>query len=212
MRMQETHRLVLAGDEDQLPTQDLLALVLRSPSAARQLLDRFQSLGSLEEASPQDLLELPEIGPQRVARLRAALALARRRGSEPPYRGRPIGSSEDVYQVLSPLVRHERREVLLLLALDTRHRLIRSPIIGAVGSLSRAVIEPRDLLRPLILSASAAAILAHNHPSSCPEPSAEDELLSQTLFEACTLVGIRLLDHVILGDGSYVSLADRGLI
>jgi DNA repair protein RadC len=102
--------------------------------------------------------------------------------------------------------------VLILLALDTRHRLIRSPIFAAIGSLSRAVIEPRDILRPLILSASAAAVLAHNHPSTCAEPSAEDELLSRTVFEACSLVGIRLLDHVVLGDGVYVSLADRGLM
>jgi len=81
-----------------------------------------------------------------------------------------------------------------------------------VGSLTKAVIEPRDLLRPLILSAAAAAVLAHNHPSTCPEPSAEDELLSHTVFEACALVGIKLLDHVVLGDGCYVSLADRGLL
>ena len=212
MLLEDTRRLVLAGDEDQLPTQDLLALVLSSPQAASELFTRFGSLGSLEEATPQDLIELPRIGPRRAASLRAALALARRRTIEPPLRGRQIGCSEDVYELLGPLVRHERRELLILLALDARHRLLRSPIVAAVGSLSRAAIELRDLLRPLILSASAATVLAHNHPSTCPEPSAEDELLSQTISEACSLIGIRFLDHVVLGDGSYVSLADRGLL
>jgi small subunit ribosomal protein S5 len=67
--------------------------------------------------------------------------------------------------------------------------------------LTQAVIEPRELLRPLILAAAASAVLAHNHPSSCPEPSHEDIVLSQTMFEACALVGIRLLDHVVVGDG-----------
>jgi DNA repair protein RadC len=102
--------------------------------------------------------------------------------------------------------------VLVALALDARNRLIRSPITVAVGSLSRTVVEPRELLRPLITAAAAAAVLAHNHPSSCPEPSAEDIALTRTLAQATDLLGIRLLDHVIVGDGSFVSLADRGLL
>jgi DNA repair protein RadC len=212
MRLAESTRLVLAGDEDQVPTQDLLALVLRSSPAASHLLGRFGSLGTLEEAAPPDLLDLPGVGPKRAAAVRAVLTLARRRGSEPAFRGRPIGCSRDVYELLAPLVRHERREVLVLLALDARHRMVRSPIIAAVGSLTGAAIEPRDLLRPLIVATAAAAVLAHNHPSTCPEPSAEDETLSRTLFESCALVGIRLLDHVVIGDGGFVSLADRGLL
>jgi len=152
------------------------------------------------------------MGPRRVAATRAALALARRRGWEPPFRGRQITQSSDVYDLVSPLIRHERREVLLVLALDARNCLIRSPYTVGVGSLTQAVIEPRDMLRPLIVAAASAAVLAHNHPSTHPEPSREDVALSEMMFEACALVGIRLLDHVVVGDGAYVSLADKGLL
>jgi DNA repair protein RadC len=210
--LEATRVLVLAGDEDGLPTQSLLALLLGSDEAARRLVERFGSLGSVEEATALDLLALPGLGRRRAAAVRAALALGRRRSAEPPYRGRQVGSSRDVYDLAYPLVRHERREVLLVLALDTRNRLLRSPITVAVGSLTQAVVEPRELLRPLILAAAAAAVLVHNHPSTCPEPSPEDAALSRTMFEACALVGVRLLDHVVLGDGAFVSLADRGLL
>jgi DNA repair protein RadC len=210
--LEATRRLVLAGDEDGQSTQALLALLLGSDEAARRLVERFGSLGSVEEATALDLLDLPGLGRRRAAAVRAALALGRRRSTEPPLRGRQVGCSRDVYDLAHPLLRHERREVLLVLALDTRNRLLRSPITVAVGSLTQAVVEPRELLRPLILAAAAAAVLVHNHPSTCPEPSPEDAALSRTMFEACALVGVRLLDHVILGDGDFVSLADRGLM
>lgn len=212
MCLDATRQLLLTGDEDGTPTADLLALLLGSRAAASALVERFGSLGSIEEAAPGELLALPAVGPARAAALRAALALARRRGTEPPYRGRAVESSRDVFALLGPLLRHERREILVALALDARNRLLRSPIVVAVGSLTRTVVEPRELLRPLIVAAAAAAILAHNHPSACADPSAEDVALSRTLARATDLLGIRLLDHVVVGDGAYVSLADRGLL
>jgi len=212
MQLEPTRALLMAGDDEGVSTEELLALVLGSSVVARRLFVRFGSLGSLEEASDRELLALPEVGPRRVAALRAALALARRREREPPVRGRVVASSRDVYTLLGSQVRHERREILLALALDTRNRLIRSPITVAVGSLTRTVVEPRELLRPLVIAAAAATVLAHNHPSTCAEPSPEDISLSRTLSKATELLGIRLLDHVVLGDGGYVSLADRGLL
>ena len=205
-------RLLLAGDEDAVTTTDLLALVLGSTAAARSLLARYGSLGSIEEAEVADLLCLEDVGARRATTLRAALALARRRASEPPFRGRKVTCSRDVFDLLGPLLRHERREVLVALALDARNRLVRSPVTVAIGSLTRAAVEPRELLRPLIVAAAASAVLAHNHPSSCVEPSPEDIELSRQIARATGLVGIRLLDHVIVADGTYASLADRGLL
>lgn len=212
MTLEATRRQILTGDEDDLPTAALLSLVLGSTEAAQGLLERYGTLGSVEELTAQELLTLPAVGPTRAARVRAALALGRRRGAEPPWRGRAMGSSAEVHALLAPLLRHERREVMVVLALDARNRLIRSPIIAAIGSLTSAVVEPRELLRPLLLASAASAVLAHNHPSTTPEPSEEDVALSRLMFEACALVGVRLLDHVIIGDAAYVSLADRGLL
>lgn len=212
MQIEATRRLILAGDEDSIPTSGLLAVLLGSEEAARNLLKSFGTLGSLEEASVAELISIPRVGRKRAAELRAALTLLRRRGVEPPFRGKAINCSSDVSDMLTPMIRHERREVLILLALDVRNRLIRSPIIAAIGSLTASVVEPRDLLRPLITAAAASTILAHNHPSCCPEPSSEDINLSRIMFEACALIGVRLLDHVVIGDGDHVSLADRGLL
>ena len=203
---------VLVGDEEGLDTAELLAVLLGSSEAAKSALASFESLGSLEEASVAELLALPGIGRRRASALRAAFALGRRRMAEPPWRGRPIHSSRDVYDTLHPLVRHERKEIVFVLALDSKNRLIRSPIVAAVGSLTHAALEPRDILRPLLEAAAASTILAHNHPSTCPEPSSEDISLSRAMFESCTLMGVRLLDHVVIGDGGWVSLADRGLL
>lgn len=211
MQLDTQKDLLLAGDDD-LPTETLLALLLGSAPAATELVARFDTLGAIEQASPAELLELPNLGPRRVTRLKASLALARRRALEPPLRGRQLRCSEDVHDLLGPVLRQERREVLVVLALDSRNRLLRSPHVAAVGSLSRAVVEPRELLRPLILAAAAAAILAHNHPSLDPEPSDDDVALSRSAFEACAMLGIRLLDHVIIGDGAFISLADKGLL
>jgi DNA repair protein RadC len=211
MDIDTSRKLILAGDEDGVPTESLLGILIGSTQAHR-IMSSFGSLGSVEEAAAEDLLALPGMGPRRVAMTRAALALSRRRGSEPPFRGRTIARSSDVYDLVHPITRHERREVMLVLALDARHRLLRSPYVVCAGSLTHAAVEAREALRPLIMAAASAAVLAHNHPSTCPEPSPEDVSLSQTMFEACALVGIRLLDHVVVGDGSYVSLADRGLL
>lgn len=212
MNLSTTRHLVMAGDEDDLSTEQLLAIVVNSRSVARRILSRFGTLGCIEEATAIDLLEVPDVGPRRAAVMRAVLALARRRRKESSSRGRSIGCSRDVFEAVHPLIGHENREVLVALALDARNRLLRSPCTVSIGSLTQAAVEPREILRPLILAAAASTVLAHNHPSTCPEPSVEDVTLSQAAFEACALVGIKLLDHVVIGDDRYVSLADRGLL
>jgi DNA repair protein RadC len=207
-----SQELILADDEEALTTEELLALLLNSKNIAKAIIKEFGTLGSLEHASQDELLALPKMTLKKIAVLRALFALGRRRHKEPPFRGRPIKSSEDAFNTLNPLVRHEDREVFIALALDAKNKLIRSPIVVAIGSTSQAVIDPRSLLKPLLLSSAVSTIIAHNHPSSCPEPSQEDIDFTLKLFEACMLMGIKLFDHIVIGDGSYVSLAERGII
>ena len=108
---------------------------------------------------------------------------------------------------MAPLQQEQFRALLL----DSKHR-VRRNVLVAQGGLNAAVVHPRDLLRPAILAAAAALVLAHNHPSGDPEPSEEDLRLTARFYEACRLIGIELLDHVILGDGEFASLKERGYI
>jgi DNA repair protein RadC len=103
------------------------------------------------------------------------------------------------------------REVFRVLLLDTRHRLV-SDVTVSIGSLNSSLVHPREVFRPALLAACASIVLTHNHPSGDPEPSGEDLALTRRLAAAGSLLGIEVLDHLILGDGTdkWVSLKERG--
>ena len=210
-------RLIQLGSEA-LSDQELLACILgRGVSgesvlvSARRLLAAFGSLRALAEASVEQLTSVHGIGPAKAAQLRASVELTRR-VSLPADAGRPvIDSVEAADAVLRPRLLDKRKEHVVALLLDARHRLIRlSPI--AVGSLSASLVHPRELFKEAIAASAAAVIVAHNHPSGDPEPSAHDLELTARLAEAGALLGIEVLDHLILGAEGVVSLAARGLI
>jgi DNA repair protein RadC len=110
-----------------------------------------------------------------------------------------------------PTLAAEEQEVFLALALNSKHRVTKV-IEVAKGTLASVDVHPRDVYRPLILAASAATVVVHQHPSGDPEPSKEDLMLTMRLCEVGRLVGIPILDHVVIGGEQYVSLADRGLL
>lgn len=119
-------------------------------------------------------------------------------------------SARQVFELFRDLVQ-ESREIVIALHLDGKNRIACFDRV-AVGSLSQAIIHPRDLYKSALLSSAAAIILVHNHPSGDPEPSREDLEISKRMKDAGELLGVRLLDHIIIGDGGYVSLADRGVV
>ena len=200
-----------------LSEQELLACILGRGVAgesvlvgARRLLATFGSLRGLAEASVEQLSQVHGIGPAKAAQLKAAAELARRL-AQPEGSARPvIDSAEAAAAVLRPHLADKRKEHVVALLLDNRHRLIRlSPI--AVGSLSASLVHPRELFKEAIAASAAALIVAHNHPSGDPEPSDHDVELTARLAEAGRLIGIEVLDHVILGNEGVVSLRARGL-
>lgn len=125
-------------------------------------------------------------------------------------RSRKISSSSDVYGLFQYLVR-ECKEHFLALHLDTKNKIICVDQVS-VGSLNASIVHPREVMKACLLSSCAGLILVHNHPSGNPEPSREDIEITKRLKEGAELLGIRLLDHVIIGNESCVSFADRGLI
>lgn len=198
-----------------LSERDLLVLALgggeRSERVADGLLERFGDLHALERASRRELCDVRGMGPSRVAVLRAGLALGRRAAATARRRGDRVRDAADVHRRLSPAMRHLEREVFVVLLLDARHRIL-SEVRIAEGGLTACAIHPREVLAPAVREGAAAVVFAHNHPSGDPTPSREDVALTGRLQVAADALGIRPLDHLVIGDGAYVSLAERGLL
>lgn len=126
-----------------------------------------------------------------------------------PYASRTIGTSGDAYQLLRSLIEDQDRESFWLVCLDTKNRVTTLSQV-ALGSLSSAIVHPREVFKTALLANAAAVLFAHGHPSGDPNPSAEDCSLTKRLVDAGKVLGIRVLDHIIIGDGKYYSFADEG--
>ena len=202
-----------------LSDAELLAVVLGTGAAganalemARQLLSHFGgSLRRLLSADAHILLSLRGLGPARYATLRAALELARRHYCEALRAGPALNAPSATRQFLTAQLRDRPYEVFCCLHLDNRHRLIRFEEVFR-GTIDGASVHPREIVRQALQYNAAALIFAHNHPSGVAEASQADELITRRLRDALALVDIRVLDHLIVGDNSCLSFAERGLL
>ncbi|MBX3305589.1 MAG: DNA repair protein RadC [Nitrospira sp.] len=208
-------RLLAKGPES-LSDANLLAILLRTGrrdasavQVALELLDRMGGLGGLAACGIDELCTIPGIGPAKAAQLKAALALGRRSLAAPLSTGTRISSSADLYKHFHPLLREVKHELFKVVLLDAKNVVIREVTVSK-GSLTLSIVHPREVFALAVRESAAAVILLHNHPSGDPTPSGEDRQLTSRLVEAGRLLGIRVVDHVILGDGRYVSFADEG--
>lgn len=199
-----------------LSNRELVAALLGTGDARGSALDLAGrllggGLRGLRAASCGELRREHGVGPAKAARLLAALELAARlpaegRGAAPAFR-----TPDEAARHLLPRYGARPVETFGLLALDVRHRLRREAVIS-VGCLTSSLVHPREVFQEAIVARAAALVLFHNHPSGDPEPSAEDLSLTRRLHSAGALMGIEVLDHLILGAGSYVSLKQRGAL
>jgi DNA repair protein RadC len=178
----------------------------RSADRAARLAPR-EDLVELARAAPEELARRGGLPRGAALRLASAFALARR-----VERRRAVGASlegpEAVHRLLAPELEGRRREQFLVLLLDGRHRLKRWERVSE-GTLTTSLVHPREVFAPAVREGAAAVLVAHNHPSGDPEPSPEDLAVTRRLSEAGRLLGIPLLDHVVLGGGSWTSLRER---
>ncbi len=145
----------------------------------------------------------------RVSKFRVALV---REASIPTTWDKTVREPGDVARLMAPLVADFSQESFWLILLDGRNKVTGISLIS-LGSLTAALVHPREVFKPAIAGAAAALVLLHNHPSGDPSPSAEDIALTRRLSEVAELVGIKVLDHIVIGEGgSYRSLADEGLL
>ena len=206
-----------------LTDAELLAIFLRTGvkgksaiTLASELLKKKGSLRALSRSSAGELAKAaPGIGPAKAAELAAAFELGKRlaRGeAERPV----LDSAAVIYETFGAELQARDREVLRVLLLDTKLRLVAAEDV-ALGSLNECIAHPREIFRPAIMHSAYAAILVHNHPSGDPAPSQADNRLTRQLGDAAKLLQINFLDHIIIGlpDGGrvpYFSFREAGVL
>lgn len=205
---------------DALTDAELLALILRTGDAAsgrsaldlgRELLREFGGLRALANASVTDICRNKGTGPAKAACLKAALELANR------VKGRRLESNErytspqQIFDHYHFSYRDRRKEYFLALLLDGKNRIIREVRVSE-GSLNQSIVHPREVFSPAVRESATAIILVHNHPTGDPTPSREDIDITRRLKEAGELMGVKVLDHIIIGDGTFLSFVSQGML
>ena len=205
-----------------LSESELIGILLRTGTVGanavdvgRDLMIRYQSLTAVSRCSAKDLAKVKGIGLAKAIQLAAAFELGKRLAQESPARGK-LDTPELIYDLLGPEMRMLSKESLRAILLDTRLNLIRVEEI-AIGSISECVAHPREIFRPAISHSAYAVILAHNHPSGDPTPSAADIQMTRRMAESAGILQIRLLDHIIVGSPSpgrlpYYSFREAGVL
>ncbi len=215
---QRPREKLLARGPAALADAELLALLLRTGyqgrgvvELAQDVLDRFEGFAGLLNIEPAMLKGLKGLGPAKRAELLAVMEMARRALAQ-QLRDMPVFDSPGkVKDYLALQLGGREQEVFAVLFLDAQHRLQRLETLFT-GTLTQTSVYPREVVRRALVLNAGAVVLAHNHPSGLAEPSRADEYLTQTLKTALALVDVRVLDHVVVGRGQTVSLAERGLL
>ena len=196
-------------DAAEAPTADLLARLLW-PANVGQLADLLAThdLRTLARLSGDVLLD-HGLSPSAIDRLAAVLEFAKRYGETTFHPGSFFRGSGDIYAHFRERLAAETTEHFYAVLLDNKHRKIRDVLVSK-GSLTSTIIHPRDVFLQVIRYAAAAVVFVHNHPSGDPTPSKEDLDITRRLRDAGDIIGVRTLDHVIIGQGRYVSFVDDG--
>ncbi len=199
-----------------LSDAELLAIFLRTGCAgksavdlSRQLLTDFGGLRAILAADQPLFCAGEGLGPAKFAQLQAVLEMGRRHLAEVLEEGEIFSSPGAVKDYLTQQLRHRRQEVFVALWLDNQHRLLRYQELF-MGTIDGASVYPREVVTQALAENAAAVIFAHNHPSGVAEPSQADHRITERLQQALGLLDIRVLDHLIVGEGSVTSFAERG--
>jgi DNA repair protein RadC len=213
-------RLLKIGASE-LSSAQLLAIILttgsRDKSAielSRELLIHFSSLKEIEDASVAEFLNIKGIGIAKISQIKAALELGRRlfhSGKDTSIQKPVFKNSREVYEYFRPKFYGLKKEKFLSALLDSKNRVFREVTVSE-GTLTSSLVHPREVFRYAIKEAAAAVLFIHNHPSGDPNPSKDDILITKRLVETGKVIGINVLDHIVISDGQYLSLMEKGLM
>ncbi len=199
-----------------LSDAELVALLLRTGcggrdalEVARDLLARCGGLRGLVGAVEPEFAAVRGLGPAKIASLEAAIEIGRRLTHERVPKRVAIADPRDVHRHFYSRLRDRRQETFFALLLDSRHRIMKEVVVSQ-GTLTASLVHPREVFRAAVREAAAAIVLVHNHPSGDPHPSTEDRAVTERLMRAGTLMGIRIIDHVIVAEQGYFSFSESG--
>jgi len=213
---QPREKLILQGSKS-LSEAELIAILMRvgtrnksALDVAKELLNHHDnSLAALAKLSVHELMKIKGIGEAKAVTISAALELGRRRSTENAMLKGQITSSLDAYDILHPRMRDLTQEAFWIILLDRRSKVISAEEIH-VGGMSAMVVDPKVIFQKALERKACSVILSHNHPSGAPSPSIEDIRLTEKIKSAGSFMDIKLLDHIIIGEGTYYSFADEG--
>lgn len=199
-----------------LSDAELLAIFLRTGvpgcnavELARQLLQEFGSLRALLTADKAQFCQGKGLGPAKYVQLQAVLEMSNRYLGEFLHRSDTLTSPDLVKRYLQCKLRDRHQEVFAMLLLDNQHRVLQFNELF-FGTIDSASVYPREIVRTVLKHNAAAVILCHNHPSGVAEPSNADRFITDRIIAALKLIDVRVLDHLVIGDGETTSFAERG--
>ena len=210
---------LLGQGSKHLSNTELLALLIGSGTkeasaitlAGRVLAVTESGLSALKGASPEELLSIKGIGQASASRILAAAELGARIAAETPYGRKRIFAADDVYKMFASEFSGEKQEIVTALMLNAKYEVIGRETVSK-GGIVTAHVEPRDVYRPAVKRGATGLILIHNHPSGDPSPSKDDIEATKQIEKAGTLIGVKLIDHIIIGSGRHASLRDMNVI
>jgi DNA repair protein RadC len=215
---QRPREKLLARGATALADAELLALLLRTGfkgtgvlALAQQVLDRCGGFAGLVNADAATLASIKGLGLAKRAELMALMEAARRALAQQLAAAPVFDSPQRVKDYLGLHLGQRPQEVFTALFLDVQHRLLKSEDLFH-GTLTQTSVFPREVARRALMLNAAAVVFAHNHPSGVAEPSRADAWLTETLKQALALIDVRVLDHLVVGQGQVVSMAERGLL
>ena len=210
-------RLVKYGVE-YLTDAELLGIILvkghqgkTSVDVAKELLSETGSLRKLDSLSYSEMRSVRGIGLAKFTQIKAALELGKRLLGENNSPKKKINNATDLANYYRSRMRDLKKEIFKIILLDVKNKIIRD-IDVSVGSLTESIVHPREVLKDIVKESAASVIFLHNHPSGESSPSKNDLDITERLVDACNLIGVRVLDHIILGDDNYTSFAQEGLL
>ena len=199
-----------------LSNSELLAILLRTGTKKQNALELSSQIikqsengiRGLHDLSIDELCEIDGVGASKASIIKAALELGNRVSTYIPEKYK-IGNPWDIYTYYMEEMRYLKKEIFKVILLNTKNEII-SDIDVSVGSLNSSIVHPREVFVEAIRKSANSIILMHNHPSGNPSPSEEDLMITERLSYCGDIVGIEVLDHIIMGDGTYYSLKEEG--
>ncbi|UDM75513.1 RadC family protein [Vagococcus fluvialis] len=201
-----------------LSYQELIAIILRTGNKDKHVLDlsnevllNFDNLFELKTATIEELKEIEGIGPAKAIEIQAAIELGKRLTIEERQKKGQILSSVDLAEQLILEMKDYEQEHFMVLYLNAKNEVIKKKTLF-IGSLNQSVAHPREIFKIAVKTSTARMIMVHNHPSGNPNPSKQDIAFTERIVECGRLMGIDILDHLIIGENSYISLKEEGII